>query len=332
MKQAAFSISLLLMPAMLICQPTLTSWDVNPAAGEVVTLHHADPAGFNPGTGGAGISWNFDYLTPVSTSGFYYVDAALTPYGYLFPQANLAQNNGNNNFGYLQVNNFNLSYCGAYASNGATIYTNPENLLIFPFSYTSFLTDHFAASFSAGGNHYIRQGVVNTNADGYGTLILPWGTVNNVLRVHSLENYSDSTSTGITYITADIYLWYKGGTHHPVVTYRNVISGTGSDETLTYLDPVCVGTDQRAVDQNCHVFPNPASDKLHLDLITEPGKEVMVSLTSLPGDEILVRMISQDLDGQISFDLDLGQVSPGLYLLNIHHGREKTIRKVVVQK
>ncbi len=332
MKRLVFPFCFLLFPFLIFSQPTLTSWDVNPVAGEVVTLHIADPSGFNPGNGGANVTWNFSTLASTATSGFYYVEASLTPYGYLFPQANLGQNLGNNTYGYYQVNWAGIAYCGGYSSDGPSIYTDPENLMIFPFSYTSYMTDYFAASFVSGGNHYIRKGTVNSNGDGYGTLILPWGTVNNVLRVHSLENYSDSTTSGITYCTADNYYWYKGGTHHPVVTYRNLITGIASVETLTYLDPVCVGMVPGTDIKSALVFPNPASDRLHLDFDTKPGQVYRISMTALSGEECLLQSVTPNPDGPVQLELDLAQLASGLYLLRIESGRELMVRKVNVLK
>lgn len=121
-------------------------------------------------------------------------------------------------------------------------YIDSELVLAFPFNYDSCLSDYFY-----GVGEYSRrlqviiQGVSNTHADAFGTLLLPGGeTLTNVLRVHHSkkiierleprwrEELQDSiliiTTDSIDYhlladsvhIQLDTYRWFADGYRYPV--------------------------------------------------------------------------------------------------------------------
>ena len=63
-------------------------------------------------------------------------------------------------------------------------YDDATTLLSLPLTFGSTSqTDNFEGTFEANGITVAESGSITTNADGYGTLQLPFETLNNVLRV-----------------------------------------------------------------------------------------------------------------------------------------------------
>ena len=83
--------SFLLPGCAAIAQP-IVAGSAFPSAGDVFTLTLADTAGVNAGAGGAAATWSFASLNP---NGHTQVDSFMapsaTPYGSLFPLADIAQ-------------------------------------------------------------------------------------------------------------------------------------------------------------------------------------------------------------------------------------------------
>ncbi len=190
-------------------QITLTASSTNPIIGDVV--NYTEGPSISPGSAGANQTWNLSSIQNTSTLTLNFVNPSSTTAGSSFPSANIAsQQTGADAFYNGSSTAFSLH--GAYESSQPTtvIYTNPDDLLRYPFTYNNNYVDTWTASFVASGQTIYRKGTSTVSADGHGTLILPNGTFNNALRVKFYQTYSDSMAgVGViaTY-TNDQYFWY----------------------------------------------------------------------------------------------------------------------------
>ncbi|HVA98265.1 MAG TPA: hypothetical protein VNG53_05165, partial [Bacteroidia bacterium] len=206
-------------------QPTLTEANTSPIIGDIFSNNATNYIA--PGSSGANQTWDLSSMTTTSTTTTNAVTPSSTTYGSSFPSSTIAFSSTGAVL-YWKVSSTAEQTYGIAQGSTVISYSNPEDYLRFPFTYSNTYTDTWAATFTSGGYPYLRSGSTTVTADGYGTLKLPSGTYSNVLRVHFLENYQDSTNIGgspyiITY-QDDEYLWYLPPNHQPIASISTLTS------------------------------------------------------------------------------------------------------------
>lgn len=258
--------------------PVLDAANTNPVIGEFFS---GSPVLYDdPGNTGANQTWDFRDPNnapspPTPGQSRNYMNPSNSGKSAFFPNANIAaysQELSSYNFYSTQVND--LSLHGFYNLNPENIvsYSDPKKLLQYPFSLGSGFTDTYEGSFTTPLGIVIRKGKVVVEADGYGKLILPLSTHNQVLRVNYSDEYSDSLVGGssVNRYTNKTINWHSPGIHHPILslseTYE-LINGSPvfqSQSGLSLSDPF-LGTENIFSRQNAvQVFPNPAKTFLQL--------------------------------------------------------------------
>jgi hypothetical protein len=207
----------------------LTFANNGPVPGDVFTSFNCDTTGINQGSSGAGQTWNYSGLSiDTSHTVLTYVDPSTTPYFSTFPAATVAYMNGQQ-YSYIKANSADYSILGISNSVFTLAYSNPEILCSYPFSYGQTIVDSLKGSYSIGGINFSRSGTRTTIGDGYGTLILPSGTYNNMLRVKMIQNYKDSSNTTLTLVYNVAYQWYDGvhkNSCFQIYNTSNTVNGT----------------------------------------------------------------------------------------------------------
>jgi len=170
-----------------IAQPTLTAATGNPVVGNVFYGHdQADTTGISKGASGAGVIWNLAFLDTTTTDTTLYLACAGTPYCDSFPGSTLAIFEGEGYYLYFiaDASEFAISGQGepdtGAGGGGCLYYPVPQSLFNYPTTYGSVYADSFYSDQPVGHNY--SYGIDSFIADAYGTLILPSGTYNNVLR------------------------------------------------------------------------------------------------------------------------------------------------------
>ncbi|MEZ5014024.1 MAG: T9SS type A sorting domain-containing protein [Chitinophagales bacterium] len=305
--------------SVLQAQPVLTSAEVG-SIGDDINLKAYNNAGFDPGAGGAGVTWDFSDITVSAGSGSYsFVDPAKTGDGGAFPGANIAASDGLGNFTYFSLTGTSYSLYGASAGGVIVPYSDPEKLLQFPFHFMDEFTDHLHAEFTSGVD-FVRDGDITVEVDGYGTLKLPSGTYTNVLRVKAVEDYQD-VPDGIPltyeYLFTEYY-WYRPGTVGPLLEYFNqdvTIGGAPSNYKSLYVndDIVLQINDQIPGAELVSVWPNPATAIVHIGGYDLTGA-TDYSVTDMTGKSIVPITA---VPGMYGFDIDLSQLPAGIYMLEL---------------
>lgn len=198
-----FHIALLaLLPCLKVsAQPTITSADL-PVAGLAFTVIQDSTYIAPVPAGGANVTWDYSGLQNLLTDTIGFVASAGTPYASSFPGSNLASQADNlTDWTYSTTNS-----SGFYIDGGATpsfiLRYNPPTLFIpVPFTYNQtrsniarFVQDTaFVDTTGTPRNlRFILNIQSNFLSDGYGSLILPNGTFNNILRIRNTEIVYDS--------------------------------------------------------------------------------------------------------------------------------------------
>jgi hypothetical protein len=81
------------------------------------------------------------------------------------------------------------------------------------------------------------------------------------------------------------------------------------------------------------VFPNPADQQLSARIFIGDKTGLAISVTSVVGQELLRKQVGEVKDGEAEFQLDLGELSPGVYFVSLVNEDGKLVTKrVMVQR
>jgi hypothetical protein len=305
--------------------PVLTAANSNPQIGESFS-----GIGINyttPGSGGANHTWDFSGLTIGATQNFSIINSSSGASASSFPNAGLATYNPSTlSYNYLSVTSNDISiegYVYGPPSNLILPYSNPQKILSYPFSMGSSFADNYTGTYVSGGSTIIRKGKNTVTADGYGTLILPSGTVTNVLRVAVIDDYGDTTSLGVPFsqFTLTTYNWYIPGTHYQILSLTSLNSNGGSPlaQFGIYIDPSTVGIAMnKSGSENISLYPNPADNFLQL------GNNEIIEKTEVFSTEGALKRTT--LNGN---ELDISALKPGMYLINVYRAGGITTKKFI---
>ena len=213
--------------------PVITAAGFNPQIGDSYTAQFVLSNSINlSDTGGINRIWDY---TNLQDSPFVFTYNFVSPLGLLgsdsFPQASFAQKSSIDTsslgYSYYQTNDKSFKILGNCDSwSGNVIYNKyipGKTEMNYPTSYKDVFTDSIS-SYSNGwfSNIFLDS----TYADGYGTLKLPNGTYQNVLRLKTTETIKDPTSGSIIGYS-ESYVYVTNGIHFPLLEIDNSFNGNG---------------------------------------------------------------------------------------------------------
>ena len=324
--------------------PTLTAAG-NPVFGTSSTLYTtAINTVTNPGASGANITWDFANITPNASQKIDFINSTQTPYGAQFPNTiavayadNLQLPSATISYEFWNSQGVALNRKGLANPLGITVdYTDSKQMLSFPFTYNNTFNDTFSANYIAQGTNVSEVGTRNIIADGYGTLILPYGTVNNVLRVHTTETYTQtipSFPNPLNY-TVDTYAWYRGDWNFPVFTIitedLDVSPQTVSVAYYTQFIPTGTNGGINKPNFSLNAFPNPTADLATIKFNLPAVAQVNLSLYN-PMGQLVDVLLNDKLSGQQAASINLANYPRGIYIAELSVDGNKQMVRIVVQ-
>jgi len=163
---------------------------------------------------------------------------------------------------YLSVHTDSLVWWGQHVDgDDYEIYDNPEILIKFPFSYgDTYVNTYSKQNYYPNGNPGSYSYGTNTlYYEGYGTLILPTGTITNVAKVRNVRTKSFDTTTVS-------YDWIIISTGEGVLHYR-----TNGGISVTYISELPTSIHDLPHKGEVSIYPNPLHEYATLEL---PGESV----------------------------------------------------------
>lgn len=313
--------------ALMVCGPlaaqTLTDASTSFQPGESFLIHYS--AYVPPGNSGSNITWNFANATDDSTEVVSYVPPQSTANFASFSTSTAAQPTGSGNYTYFKCNSSGIELMGVTAGADLLVYQNSERIMGYPCSFNSQWVDAFSANFTISGFTIDRSGTITGNADGFGSVTMPYGTVNNILRVKTTEVYSDVTPFGNIDYDFETWFYYRPGVHSPVVSVRDyVITTLGSPQTVQtadWLDQSAVGVeDMLRYAIGVDVFPNPARDNVSVVFGADGAQGLRLDLIDAAGRVVMRQDLGRRGAGIQRQDIDISALAPGLYNVHITDG------------
>jgi len=206
-------------------------------------------------------------------------------------------------------------------------YTDAREFLKFPLTYNQVYNETFAGTITNRGAEqtFDIKGTIKTTADGYGTLKLPFGTIDDVLRVKIVEDYTYSINFyGMDIITTfsdTIYLWYNANTRDFIANYSVLYTDIGwgmekYQSPLLYMsqDDIIMGM-KPTYDHSLSIYPNPTQGIINIAGTNETPN---VKIHNVNGT-----LLQQEKSSII----DISEFSNGLYLIEIAGQKYKIIKK-----
>lgn len=326
------------VPAFMFGQVTLDSAAVIPAIGEKVDYYIMNnPGSFGgPGASGTKKIWDFSKITKGDS----------TDLEFEGPRGGLQRDPANTTLceQYSGFTGIRIQYkstssdfyiMGTRAGITQISYENDSLLKFkFPVAYNDSYTSNY--HFETGGiSNTKRKGAYKVTVDASGSIILPFGGLNDILRVKIEENYNDTTGrlrprTSV-YSSTTYEYWQKGtgsyvmsvkyedddGTLDTIVTYRkqdqvivSPVDTTEEEDTTSIVEAEPL--------KRLQLFPNPASNQ-----ITVQGfgieKDAKVHIVSLSGT----------IHHVVEFDtgnFDISDYPNGVYFLMVEGDNYEPVR------
>ena len=343
MKKNLLTLSLLGCTLGAIAQPTLTADNCRPVVGDQYVYHVNSSYSGDGGAAGANQVWDFSDATDITDMQITYMDCSEAPDCAENPGANLISHQDNGDaYIYFITDNAKTSIKGmATMQQGVKVvisYSDPEDYTHFPFTFNDEYTDAMASTVSGTGLDIDRTGNITVTADGYGTLITPAGTYNNVLRIFRNEVYQDDIDMGggnvqTIHYESKLYTWYQPGNNEFLLNITFLTAdGATMSSILEYTtqDPAAVKT-LSPMQHSLQVFPNPATDQVNLNFNSGEIKVQSVCLTDILG-KVITRIPANDQTGVQQYTLDLTHLANNIYFIQLQTSAGVISRKVQVLK
>lgn len=306
-----------------------------PQVGDSVHYKDANTFGFDATGVGAVTAkvWDFAILMDAGTElDYLFHDPATTGGANAnFPNATLARELSNES-GYFFYSTTATTYDrhGWYA--GATnyaIYNNPATEFQFPITAGNSYNKTYHGTFAPFGvgedSVVIDMGQISVSADMQGTLILPTGTFNDVLRLHLVESfhikgYMMGMAVTDNLIEDDYYYWFQDTVFHPVLIYGTTDQdGSQVGEVLRY-QPIAGAVNVAEVENmKISLSPNPTQGIVKIE---SPQLQKV----------ILMDINGRELNSYFTEIIDISDNPEGIYLLKVIGSDYCKVCKIVLEK
>jgi len=348
-----FTLASLFIGSVCIAQPTITLQDVTPAIGSTVLTVNGPH--IEPGPGGADQTWDFSGMTAQSTNERTCLAPEGLPESESFPDAThvwFFQSSGQQ-YTYTAYSGNTIDEIGFYSlGQNATIhttYTDPLSQPVFPLNYGDTFSDSFENQtlneVDLGQTNLLfvneEVGTYEAVVDGYGTLITPMGTYEDVLRIYIETEIdwtvsSDGVETGSGARTRSEYLFYKAGYATPLVTMGiTTLYSDGEEVNVTpygiYFASSTVGIDEISSPfSGIELFPVPTQNHFNLKIQSEETIVANVSMFSVDGKLVSEWPGLYLQTGNNEQLFHLPELPEGLYILRIATGNSSESRRLVI--
>lgn len=319
----------LMIYAGLFAQPVINS-SFNPGPGENFRFHPVNTK-ITEGSSGANVTWDFSAIQIIwNAMGGKYMNPSATPYVNDFPGADIAYEDFfvPGTFHYYTTTSAAMDKLGEASFQMTAVYDNPQTIITYPFTYTTVVTDNYYCNTLVGSLDLEITGFWEANGDAYGTLILPSGTYNNVLRIKITNDFTkdyNDASIPVEGVEGVEYWWVSATSSKPllkIISEHYTRDGNPYD-SLFYIK---ISEEVSGIDHpdiamsNLKLFPNPAAELLNLEFDVVNGSDIELSVVTVNGKTIREYGRESMSSGSYIKEHSLDGLAPGVYLLRVTAG------------
>ena len=168
-------------------------------AGEKTIYAKVDLKKFDVGASGENVIWNFSNEPDTKSIIIKTIKSIEgNKYQKIFKKSNTVLNNDDSSCVFLEIKgDTNKIYGFVDEKSGMVVeYTIPFISIVRPVKYRDSIYSVSERKFESHGYNYIGKGFASYIVDGYGKLITPNGTYNDVLRIKSVQDFTDVMTNG----------------------------------------------------------------------------------------------------------------------------------------
>ncbi len=227
------------LPVSLLAQPTIRNAE-DFAIGTTLKFMVCESKGVDEGKVGADQTWDFSTLKAKGdTTTEWMIAPSAAPNGSLFPTATFVEKYSDGKYVYaskVKGHNFLL----AFEDERLKMMIKYPNTLLFavrPMVFGTTVTDEFTDEFSFGAMNFKGTGTSTVCADGYGTLLLPNGKYENVLRVKITQIQKDTLIQykSLTTTASTTYVWFDEKHTSALLKIDATDSGAYNSKSVEFL-------------------------------------------------------------------------------------------------
>ncbi|MCB9186094.1 MAG: T9SS type A sorting domain-containing protein [Flavobacteriales bacterium] len=337
MKNIVTLISSVVFVATAIAQPQITLNNM-PQLGDHVTIGLCsdipNPTSLDAETG-ANYTWDFSTLTESEEQYFDFVEPSSTYWPNTYQNSNVCGVSWEEGYSFYNISGNALTTEGNKViinpgDTASIIYTDQEQIVPIPYSMGTTFSDNFAGTGYLSGFNVSITGTLDFEADGYGTLVLPNATYQNVVR-YRFDRVQNNTVLGFPPNQQTKTQWGWVSANHRFWLLLIEVSNDGfSDSHLTWFDKTPLGVVtgiKEGVDSERPIFyPNPIAGNGVLQLSSALSADDSVQLFDTQG-----RMV-ENINATTS-TIALNGVNAGVYILRVMNSNAHVIttQKLIVQ-
>lgn len=278
-----------------------------------------------PGPAGANQVWDFSSTSFPQVQSTSFEVPENTPFAATYPTADLVgitEDFGTNSYVFYNFESDGVYTAGIEIGGALEIsqpYSDERRDLATPLSYQDSYTD--MAVFESVSLGFTTEGESEyvLEVDGYGTLITPDATYQNVLRIHIIESTTLTFDPGIgepfiTETVLDSYGWVIDGYPVPILlTSQQTTDGQPDGGQSRYVSGEALNTDEFNTLSGVSLYPVPAVDFINLDLGENPSGAATIRIYDIRG--AVVKEFTQGMAQITRFDVS--DLPSGFYSINI---------------
>ncbi|MDQ3102200.1 MAG: hypothetical protein M3R08_12490, partial [Bacteroidota bacterium] len=288
-----------LLPSAVFAQgPTLDNANNTPAIGSTFTVSRHNQY-VEPGTSGSSQAWNFSNLTANEVVTYEILEVADLINADDFPEATHLITDGNDTLIYkidgsgweLVGDDVTFNISPLPATDVQTQYTDGVMHLEYPTAFGNSWNDPVLGTYDFDGTIITRSGTIQGNVDGHGTLDLADAYQENILRVYTRQQTSES-GTGISGTRRiHTHSFYAEWLKFPLIkfiadsiTITIPIGAANNTGRVEWLDTLSIGVIE-SIEQGeaFGLWPTPARDVLNITLPQRNSEKVQGILRDLTG-------------------------------------------------
>jgi hypothetical protein len=305
----------------LLAQPTLTFQFSDDLLQSAPIFNAGDAV--DPGSSGENQVWDFSNgsfpLVQMTT----FDVPANTPFALAYPNSDLvliAEDAGGTNYIF-----YNFESDGVYTVGLETIgfvsqvYSNPRRDLSSPMQYEDSYTDMAEYTTESFGFETVGVSEYELEVDGYGTLITPYATYQNALRIHMVETTELTIDPGkiepfVIEVILDSHGWVIDGYPIPIfLTFEQSVDGVPEGGNARYLSGISLDTEDFNTLIGVSLYPVPAVDFVNLDIGDNQTGAATVRIFDVRGK--LIKEFTRGMAKVTRFDIS--DLRSGFYSINI---------------
>lgn len=313
MRNSLLGIATCLSTLPTIAQPTLSDGAL-PLVGTVYGYH--DVPYLKPGNAGEGLRWDFSNLPTGTIIPYDWTTTDIAPGAGAFPTQSLVQEIPGEPASYFLNSDTALLWMGTYSDTAMLRFDPPLRSIVFPCSISKQWSDTGIVAITGSGRIGIRQVTYSVKADAWGVLTMPYGVVNDAIRLRSELTFIDPKYPKWPVRKEVRYSWYCDKTLMPLLV---IIERTGwypPDKLLRWLDGSWRDGEQSLFQPlRLRVFPDPCDDVATIDLPASRADRTVLQLVDGSGDIVKNWPVEFTSPQTRRLTLEMGDVPSGHYTL-----------------